>query len=69
MAPALRVIAVKAEFVVAPLSVYAPVSVVRGPSAAVGWLFCSQFQKRAASPQVISNAGQLAALGSLPVTE
>ena len=61
MAPALRVIAIKAALVTAPLSVYAPVSVVPGPSAPVGWPFCSQLQNRAASPHVTSKIGQLAA--------
>ena len=59
VAPALRVIAIRADVVVAPLSVYAPVSVVPGPSAPVGWPFCSQLQKRAASPQETSKIGQL----------
>ena len=34
----------------------------------VGWPFCNQLEKRAASPQVASNIGQLAAWLSLPVT-
>ena len=44
---------------VAPLSVYAPVSVVPAASPQlVGWPFCSQLQNRAASPHVTSNIGQ-----------
>ena len=69
-----RIAAIKADVEVAPLSVYAPVSVEtatspRVPAGKTGWPFCSQLQKRAASNQLTANAGQFAACGFEPVTE
>ena len=61
MALVLRVIAIKLVMIDRAIERVRPVSVVPFPSGRLGWPFCSQLQNRAASPQVTSKIGQLAA--------